>query len=136
MSEKARVIVLFDGVCNLCSDWVKFCLPRDRTGRLRYAALQDDAGQKLLKAHQLETVEFKSIVVVADGKVYQKSQAVFRIVEEMSWGWRVAGRIGAMFPRAFCNVIYDWVARNRYRWFGKSESCFFPNPEQRSRFLY
>lgn len=135
MDENMQVVVLFDGVCVLCSGWVRFCLPRDRKARLRFAALQEPVGQKLLAEHHFSQTEFRSVVVLADGKVYERASAVVRILGELGVGWRLLGGLLGLFPKRLLNLGYDWVAGNRYRWFGKNETCFLPSPEERARFL-
>jgi predicted DCC family thiol-disulfide oxidoreductase YuxK len=127
-------IVLFDGVCNLCNASVRFVLDRDPAGRFRFASLQSEAGRRLLEAHRLPTDELSTVVVVADGRAYTRSDAALRIARGLGGGWPALGAL-RLVPRPLRDAAYGVVARNRYRWFGRKEECMLPTPEQRSRFL-
>jgi predicted DCC family thiol-disulfide oxidoreductase YuxK len=126
--------LLFDGVCNLCNGWVRFVIARDPAARLRLAAVQSPAGQAILAACGLSTEDFDTMVFVEDGKAYLKSAAFLRAVRYLSfpWPWLAAG---LAVPRPLRDWLYDRVASNRYRLFGRQESCMMPTPEIRSRFL-
>lgn len=127
-------IVLFDGVCNLCSGSVQFLLKRDRAGRLRFASLQSDAGRSLLAEHGLPVDSLRSVVLVEDGRAWQESSAALRIARHLPGAWKLL-RVFAAVPRPLRDAVYRWIARNRYRWFGKAETCWLPTPEVKSRFL-
>ena len=133
MSASSSVI-LFDGVCNLCNGFVQFVIRRDPAARFQFAALQSAAGQALLAAHQLPApAEPESIVLVEGGRAYTHSGAVLRILRRLpGWGWLYAFRV---LPRVLRDAVYRWVARHRYRWFGREETCMMPTPELRARFL-
>jgi predicted DCC family thiol-disulfide oxidoreductase YuxK len=126
--------LLFDGVCNLCNGWVRFVIARDPAARLRLAAVQSPAGQAILAACGLSTEDFDTMVFVEGGKAYFKSTAFLRAVRYLSspWPWLAAG---LAVPRPLRDWLYDRLARNRYRLFGRQESCMMPTPEIRSRFL-
>lgn len=133
-ADDDRAVVLFDGVCNLCNGSVQFILKRDPHGRFRFASLQSDAGRGLLHAHGLPADALESVVLVEDGRAWTRSDAALRIARGLSGGWRAAGVLRVV-PRPLRDAVYGLVARNRYRWFGKRESCMIPTPEWRARFL-
>lgn len=127
-------IILFDGVCHLCDRAVQFILKRDLRQQFRFASLQSPAGQRLLDRFLPEGKDLTSIVLIADGVAYTKSDAALKIAENLRGPWPIL-RILRILPRGIRNRAYDFVARNRYRWFGKHSACLMPSPELRSRFL-
>ena len=129
-----ETVVLFDGVCNLCNGLVSFLIPRDPDGRLRFAALQSDAGQELLTRHGLPTDGFDSFVLVEGEQLYTKSDAAIRVAELLGWPYRAA-RVGRLVPRGLRDSIYDIVADNRYDWFGRKDQCMIPDEDVSDRFL-
>jgi predicted DCC family thiol-disulfide oxidoreductase YuxK len=133
-AESGGPLVLYDGTCGLCSRSVRLILRNDRRGRFRFAALQSDAGRELLRRHGLPADELDSVVLVEGGRAYTKSRAALRIARGMDRPWPVL-RVLAVVPRAVADFMYDRVARNRYRLFGRTEACMLPPPEVRARFL-
>ena len=131
----SEVLVLFDGVCRLCVGGLGFIMPRDPQLRVRFAAMQSPVGQTLLRRHGLPLDDFKSFAVLADGRVLQRSDAVIRIARALRQPWPVLGRLLRILPRALRDAVYDFVARNRYRWFGVRDTCFLPSPEIAARFV-
>lgn len=127
-------IILFDGVCNLCNHAVQFVLARDPKEQFRFASLQSPAGMDLVKKLGAEAQNMNSMVLIAAGAAYTRSDAALRIAARLSGLWP-ALRILLLVPRPIRNWAYDVVAKNRYRWFGKSSACMAPSPELRSRFL-
>jgi predicted DCC family thiol-disulfide oxidoreductase YuxK len=127
-------VVLYDGVCGMCNGLVKWIARRDRRGRFRFAALQGETGQELLRRHGLRTDDFDSAVLVEDGRAYLRSRAVLRIVSGLGGAWGIAGPL-ALLPAPLLDFFYDRVARSRYRIFGRSDACMLPPPELRARFL-
>ena len=127
-------IVLFDGVCNLCNGSVQFLLKRDPEGRFRFASLQSDAGRSLLAEHGLAVDSLSSVVLIEDGRVWQESSAALRIARHLPGAWKLL-RVFAIVPRPLRDAVYRWIARNRYRWFGRTETCWLPSPELKERFL-
>ncbi|WP_019120669.1 thiol-disulfide oxidoreductase DCC family protein [Brevibacillus massiliensis] len=127
-------ILLFDGDCSLCSRTVQFVIPRDRQGRVKFASLQSEAGQQLLERHGLPAQGADTVVLIEDGRSYVKSTAALRLLRCMSGLWPVLYAL-IIVPLPLRDRVYDWVARNRYRWFGKQSSCLMPTPEIRERFL-
>jgi predicted DCC family thiol-disulfide oxidoreductase YuxK len=127
-------IVLFDGVCNLCSGFVQFVLPRDEAGQYRFASLQSDAGQALLAEHDLPRDELESVVLIEDGESHVKSAAIIRIATGLGGAYRLLSPFRYV-PRSLRDRIYDFVADHRYRWFGKKDRCMMPSEDVESRFL-
>lgn len=127
-------ILLFDGVCHLCHGAVQFILQRDPHGSIHFASLQSEKGQELLSAYRYEG-SLQSVVLIENGELYTKSDAVLRVGRKLSGAWPILSLIGLALPRGLRDVVYNWIARNRYRWFGQSEKCMLPTPEIRSRFL-
>ncbi len=127
-------ILLFDGVCNLCNGAVQFILKRDREGVFRFASLQSPTGQALLQHAGMPVDRISTLVLVENHKVWVRSDAALRLARHLSGAWPLLyGFI--VIPRPLRDVVYDWVARNRYRWFGKQESCMMPAPEWKGRFV-
>lgn len=134
VDEREHKIVLFDGVCNLCNSSVTFIIKRDKKDRFRFAALQEEIGSNLIAEFDLDRSKVDSILLIDGGNIYIKSSAALRIAKQLSGGWPLL--YGFMvLPRFFRNWIYDIIARNRYKWFGKKDSCMIPTPELRSKFL-
>jgi predicted DCC family thiol-disulfide oxidoreductase YuxK len=130
-----KVIVLFDGICNLCNGAVRFLIQRDKRNVFLFASLQSDAAQKLLKQHGLNPDVFDSIVVIDQGHVYERSDAALKIASYMGRFWS-SFAIFKFLPRFFRDGIYNIVARSRYSVFGKRAECMIPTPELKDRFLF
>ncbi|MCF6410166.1 thiol-disulfide oxidoreductase DCC family protein [Pseudalkalibacillus salsuginis] len=126
-------ILLFDGECNLCNGIVQFVIKRDPNTKFQFAALQSETGQKLLKEYDLPN-QFDSFIMIEGGKAYQKSSAALRVVSHLNGGWRLF-TVFKIIPTPIRDVIYNFIARNRYKWFGKRDSCMIPTPDIKSRFL-
>ena len=131
-SQNAETILLFDGVCNLCNSVVQFIIPLDPNGVFKFASQQSEAGQKLLEQHQLPAMN--TVVLIANGQVFSKSDAVLEIGKRLGAPWSYFG-VFRWLPKGFRDFLYDVVAKNRYRVFGQRESCWLPTPELRARFL-
>jgi len=125
-------VIFFDGLCNLCNGWVRFVLKRDVSAAFRFAPLQSDFASEVLQETQHDGLD--SIVLLTDGKIFFKSTAVLRIVRRLRLPWPLLW-ILMVIPRAIRDFVYDIVAHNRYRWFGRREECMIPSPEIRERFL-
>ncbi len=132
--QTEKPVILFDGVCNFCNGAVNFVLKQDKKGIFNFAALQSAAGQKLLQQYNLAMKDFDSFVLIENGKVYKKSTASLRVMNQLPWYWKEA-QILRIVPRFLRDAIYDFIAKNRYKWFGKKEQCMIPTPEMRNRFL-
>lgn len=128
-------VILFDGHCNLCNGWVQWVLKRDRKGQYRFASLQSEFGKRLMKSHDRDPESLESVVLLSpNGELFTHSTAALKIAEGMGGIYRLAG-ILRIFPRGLRDLVYNWIARNRYRWFGRSESCWLPRPEWQDRFV-
>lgn len=133
--DPAKSVLLFDGVCNLCNSSVQFILARDPKAKFRFASLQSDEGQALLQEFEDRPSDLSSVVLIEDGQLYARSDAALRVARQLSGGWPLLYAF-IVLPRALRDAVYNWIARNRYRWFGKRDSCMIPSPELRSRFLH
>jgi predicted DCC family thiol-disulfide oxidoreductase YuxK len=129
-----EIIVLFDGVCNLCSGVVRWILPRNPQANIRFAALQSHAGQQLTARHGIDSHQLDSIVVITAAGAYTASDAALEMSRHLCWPWRWAYPL-RIIPRRWRDAVYAWVARNRYRWFGVSEKCLLNMPEYHDRFI-
>ena len=127
-------IVLFDGVCNLCTGFVQFLIPRDPDGRFHFASLQSDVGESLLEERGLADHDLDSVVLIEGDDVYVKSSAVIRIASILGGVYALARPL-RFLPRRLRDWGYDVVAANRYRLFGKKEQCMMPSGDVQSRFL-
>jgi predicted DCC family thiol-disulfide oxidoreductase YuxK len=127
-------LVLYDGQCGLCNRSVQTILRHDGRGRFRFAALQSALGQALLARHGLASDVMDSVVLVDGERAYTRSRAALRIAGAMDAPWPLL-RVFAIIPGPLRDGVYDWVARNRYRWFGRTDACMLPPPEVRARFL-
>ena len=133
--KREPAIVLFDGECNLCDGLVQFLIQRDATGeRFRYAAQQSEAGRALLAEQAMIPDLQDTIVVIADGKRFTHSDAALAILRRMPFPWSLLS-IGIILPKPIRDYLYRFVAKNRYRWFGKRDQCMLPTPERKARFL-
>lgn len=130
-----KKIILFDGVCNLCDSAVQFVIKYDKKDVFRFVALQSDLGQEILKHIGINTKNIDSIILYEPGVAYYyKSAAALEISKNLG-GFFHLGTIFRIVPTGICNQIYDYVAKNRYKWYGKKESCMIPTPELKSKFL-
>ena len=125
---------MFDGVCNLCNGFVQFVIEHDPDGRFQFAALQSAAAGRVLSGHRPLSPLPDSVVLVEEGRVFTGSTAALRIVRSLGFPWPLAAALLAI-PRPLRDWIYAFVARRRYRWFGKREHCMVPTPALRPRFL-
>jgi predicted DCC family thiol-disulfide oxidoreductase YuxK len=126
-------IILFDGVCNFCNSSVQFIIKRDPTGYFKFASLQSETGQRLLKKYGVSK-EINSLIVIEKQSVYIKSSAALQISRKLTGFWRFFS-ILRVFPPLFRDYLYDLLAKNRYNWFGKRDSCMLPTAEMKKRFL-
>ncbi len=131
---EAAPIILFDGVCNFCAWSVRFVIERDSRGLIRFTSLQSEAGKALLRQHGLDENQSDSFVFIEGGRAFTESTAALRVCKHLRWPWRWL-RVCLMLPKFLRDPFYRVIAQNRYRWFGKSDSCLVPSPEIRARFL-
>jgi predicted DCC family thiol-disulfide oxidoreductase YuxK len=127
-------ILLFDGVCNLCTGIVKFIIKRDKKEKFRFAALQSESGQALLKKFDLSATDFDTFILISGDKYYTKSTAGLLVLKELGGLWEVL-HVYIVFPESMRDFIYDAVAKTRYHIFGKRDTCIVPTPEIKRRFL-
>lgn len=127
-------VILFDGVCNLCNGFVQFVITHDPAGRYKFAALQSETGQELLKGLPPTGRNLDSVVLIQNNRFYKRSGAALRILRGLSGGWPLL-YTAIILPAFFRDWVYDLVAYNRYRWWGQRESCWLPTPELHARFL-
>ena len=129
-----KPVVLFDGVCNLCNGAVQFIINRDKNAKFMFASLQSDFGQQLLEKHQLNKKDFDSFILLENGIIYKKSTAALRMFGGLGGVWKFSYAL-FIFPAFIRDFVYDLVARNRYRFFGKKDACMIPTPELKARFF-
>lgn len=134
MQNQEHPIILFDGICHLCNGVVRFLLKRDKKECFRFATLQSDSGQDLLKQHQLSTTDLNTFVLIQHKLCYTKSTAALMVLKALGRGWQVFYAF-IIIPCFIRDFAYDRVARKRYRLFGKLEQCLVPNPKIKHRFL-
>ncbi|MRX73583.1 DUF393 domain-containing protein [Bacillus lacus] len=132
--KKGQLVILFDGVCNFCDQSVQFILKRDKEEVFQFASLQSAYGQKFLEAAHLNQHNFSSMILVEDSSYYMKSAAVLRICKHLKGFYRLL-YVLILVPKPLRDYLYDLIANNRYKWFGKKESCSIPSKEVRERFL-
>lgn len=137
--ETGHAVLLFDGVCGLCSGCVQFVLPRDQHNRFYYAALQSDYAQSILSKYNKDPKDLDTVYVVADRntpkeRLLWKSSAVIYVCSQLGFPFKLAAAFNIV-PKPFRDVMYDLVANNRYKWFGKHEMCMAPGPGDREKFL-
>jgi len=134
MESGNHKIILFDGVCNLCNGAVTFIIKRDKKDVFKFAALQSEIGQELISKFNIDTEKVDSIILIDGEKYYSKSSAALRISKDLSGAYPLL--FGFMVvPKFIRNSVYDYIAKNRYKWFGKKESCMIPTSELKAKFL-
>jgi predicted DCC family thiol-disulfide oxidoreductase YuxK len=136
---ESNPIVLYDGVCGLCNHLVQFLLKRDTKDRFRFASLQSEFAQTLMTKHGVDPHDLDTVYVVKDhGQANEtllgRSDAILYLLSELDGVWKATG-VGRVLPKGFRDAVYKMVARNRYRMFGKHESCMLPEPKHRAKFL-
>ncbi len=131
---KDKPILLFDGVCNLCNGFVQFIIKNDPNAKFRFAALQSEVGQQLLQEAKMSMNDLNTVVFYDEEKFYTHSDVGLRVARHLGGFWNLF-LIFNILPKFIRDGIYNWIAKNRYRWFGKQESCMLPTPELKARFL-
>lgn len=132
---KGKKIILFDGVCNLCNSAVQFIIKHDKKDVFRFVPLQSDLGQKITKHIGVDSSKIDSMIVYEPNiAYYYKAPAAFTIAKSIGGIYSVMN-VFSILPKGISNSIYDYVARNRYKWFGKKESCMIPTPKLKSKFI-
>lgn len=132
--ENNERIILFDGVCNLCNSSVQFVIKKDTEAKFKYASLQSASGQALLKKFNLPLEQFDSFIYINSDQVYQRSAGALNVLKDLGGFWKLLyGFI--IIPPFIRDFVYNFIAKNRYKFFGKRESCMIPTPELKKRFL-
>ncbi|NJM80759.1 MAG: DUF393 domain-containing protein [Flavobacterium sp.] len=132
---KDKKIILFDGVCNLCESSVQFIIKRDKKDIFRFVAIQSELGQKIIKHIGIDTPKTDSIILYIPRKAYYyKAEAALLIAKDLS-GFYSALSYLSFIPNSIKNAVYDYIAKNRYKWYGKKEFCMIPTPELKAKFL-
>lgn len=134
MNSSNHPVVLFDGVCNLCNATVQFIIRRDKKNRFRFAPLQSAYGHKIKQTFDLDSNSLDSVVLIVSDRLYLKSEAALQIAKRLDGLWPIFFFF-KIIPKFIRDAIYDWIARNRYRWFGKKETCMIPPPNWHDLFL-
>jgi predicted DCC family thiol-disulfide oxidoreductase YuxK len=133
-STRHPPVILFDGICNLCNASVQFIIKRDHQSYFKFAALQSEAGITLQKEYKLPLNKWNSVILINNGKVFDRSSAVLNIVKKLSGPLSLL-YIFIIVPPFLRNFIYDRIAENRYKWYGKRNECMIPTPDLMSRFI-
>jgi len=131
---KEKGIILFDGVCNMCNASVNFIIDRDKANKFKFASLQSETGKNLLVKFQKDAEKLDSVVLITQGKLYDKSSAALKIASMLPFPYPLS-ILFRVFPKALRDIVYDYIAKNRYKWFGKKDVCRIPDAETKSRFL-
>ena len=132
---KNKKIVLFDGVCNLCDNAVQFIIKHDKKDVFRFASLQSVLGQQIIKKIGIDVTQIDSIILYEPRVAYYyKAEAALHIASDLKGAVSLLG-VFKVLPSGFSNYFYDYIARNRYRWYGKKDNCMIPTPELKSKFL-
>ncbi len=132
--EVKQPVILFDGVCNLCSSTVQFILKRDKKDTFRFASLQSDFGQSVLQKFNLPANTFNSFLLYQNGKIHTKSTGALLVARQLSGGWKLLFAF-IIVPSFIRNSVYNVIAKKRYSWFGKKEACWIPSPALKAKFL-
>jgi predicted DCC family thiol-disulfide oxidoreductase YuxK len=127
-------LIVFDAECVFCSSFAKFVLKHDRRAKFRFATAQSDLGQSLYLKHGLDNHQFTTNLVFVDGVLFTKMSAFAKVMSGFGWPWKVFGLL-AILPRRISNPLYDFIARNRFRWMGKKTACDLPSQEMRDRLV-
>jgi predicted DCC family thiol-disulfide oxidoreductase YuxK len=133
-TSKTANVILFDGVCNLCSGIVQFVIKHDKKNVFKFASLQSTFGQTLLKNFDLPASHFNSFTLYQNGKIYTKSTGALMVARHLSGAWSLLYPL-MIIPRFIRDFFYNVIAANRYKWFGKKEECWVPSPALKIKFF-
>ena len=132
---KDKKIILFDGVCNLCDSSIQFIIKHDKNDVFRFVALQSDLGQEIIKYIGVDISKTDSIILYEPGKAYYyKAEAALKIAKELGEIYAAISWF-SILPKTLTNSVYDYIAKNRYKWYGKKDACMIPTPELKAKFL-
>ncbi|MEA5256299.1 DCC1-like thiol-disulfide oxidoreductase family protein [Arcicella aquatica] len=127
-------VILFDGVCNFCNASINFVIDHDPNKHFKFASLQSEFGDAVLKKYQRNTTDFDSVILLKNNRIFTKSKAALEIAKDLCGCWKYLS-LFSVLPSSILDFFYDLIAKNRYKIFGKSDSCRMPTPEFRERFL-
>ena len=131
-----KKIIFFDGVCNLCNGFIDYVIKRDAQKKIYYASLQSNFAIEMLKGHNIDLDKgYTTIYYYTNGKLYSQSSAILNVFLELSAVHRLFAKVCLILPKFVRDGIYNFIAKNRYAFFGKKESCRLPSPEERSQFM-
>lgn len=131
---KIHPVILFDGVCNFCNSTINFVMRKNKKRNIKFTTLQSFAGTQLLQQYGFAENDLQSFIFIENGKAYNKSSAALRVCKYLSGGWRLCYAF-LIVPKFIRDGVYDFVAKNRYKWFGKREECMIPTQDMKARFL-
>lgn len=133
--KNQKKVILFDGVCNFCNSSILKIIRHDKKNVFFFASLQSDIGIEITTHFNIDILKVDSIIMVeSEDKFSVKSTAALRILKEFNGFWKIL-QIGWIIPENTRNIIYDYIAKNRYKWFGKKDECMIPTPEIKSKFI-
>ena len=127
-------VILFDGICNLCNGAVTFVIKRDKKAQIKFAPLQSNTGKVLLEQYHLPVDQMESFIFIENDKAYNRSTAALRVCRHLKGLWPLCYGL-IIVPKFIRDGIYKWIAKNRYKWFGKKNECMVPTPALKARFL-
>lgn len=127
-------IILFDGICNFCNSAVNFTIKRDKNKTIKFTPLQSEVGKALIKEYGFPENDMSSFLLIENGKLYNKSTAALKVCRHLKGLWPFC-YVFIIVPAFIRNAVYDFIAKNRYKWFGQKEECMVPTPDVRARFL-
>jgi len=127
-------LILFDGICNLCCGWVQFLIRQDKDRKFKFASIQSESGQKLLNSVGISTKIMETVIYLKGNQCFQKSSAVLEILNDMGGVWKIFV-VFKLIPKPIMDGIYQFIAKKRYRYFGKRVTCYLPGAENQKRFL-
>jgi predicted DCC family thiol-disulfide oxidoreductase YuxK len=131
----SKAIVLFDGVCNFCNASVNFIIRHDKKDHFRFCPLQSEKGKYLLQQFNEDTTQFNSLVLIENDKIYKRSAGALKIARRLDGGYSLLYAF-MLVPPFIRDGVYNFIAKNRYKWFGKKESCMVPTPEMKEKFIF
>lgn len=135
MFPKNKILILFDGVCNLCNSSVQYVIKHDKKNLFMFTALQSDIGQEIIKNHKIDTSKIDSILLYTPEKgIDYKSTAALKIAQQLGFPQNLMS-VFFIIPAFIRNWVYDYIAKNRYKWYGKKDACMIPTPELKSKFF-
>lgn len=133
-NTKNKSIILFDGVCNLCNASVNFIIKHDKKAHFKFASLQSDAAKELLLQYNSKNINYDSIILIENASLYIKSTAALRISRNLNGSYKLLYAF-IIIPTFIRDWVYNYIAKNRFKWYGKKDSCMIPTPELKNRFL-